>query len=67
MAAKDRPETARWLTPEEKDLAIARLKAERTASTEVLDGFSIKKILKGILNPVTLTTAVDFCLGNITA
>ena len=33
----DRPETARWLTPEEKELAIARVKSERVATTEVLD------------------------------
>jgi MFS family permease len=63
----DRPETAMWLTPEEKDLAIARLKSERTATTEVLDSFTKKKILKGILNPGTLLTAVIFGLGNITA
>ncbi|OAL17807.1 hypothetical protein AYO22_11335 [Fonsecaea multimorphosa] len=63
----DRPETARWLTPDERDLAIARVKSERTASTEVLDGFNKNKVLKGILNPVTLTTAVIFGLGNITA
>ncbi|KIW33136.1 uncharacterized protein PV07_00007 [Cladophialophora immunda] len=63
----DRPETARWLTPEERDLAIARVKSERTASTEVLDGFNKNKLLKGIFNPVTLTTAVIFGLGNITA
>lgn len=63
----DRPETARWLRPEEKDLAIALLNSERTATTEVLDSFSKKKILKGILNPVTLMTAVIFGFGNITA
>jgi hypothetical protein len=33
----DRPATARWLTQEEKDLAIARVKAERVGTTEVLD------------------------------
>ncbi|KIW64813.1 hypothetical protein PV04_09721 [Phialophora macrospora] len=63
----DRPETAKWLTSDEKDLAVARLKSERTATTEVLDGFTTKKILKGILHPVTLMTAVVFGLGNITA
>jgi sugar phosphate permease len=29
----DRPETARWLTQEEKDLAVARLKSERIVVT----------------------------------
>jgi MFS family permease len=32
----DRPETARWLTREEKDLAIARVKSERVGQNEVL-------------------------------
>lgn len=32
----DRPATAKWLTQEEKDLAIARVKSERVATTEVL-------------------------------
>lgn len=63
----DRPETAKWLTLEEKDLAIARLKAERAATTEVVDSFNQKKILKGIFNPVTIMTAIVFGLGNITA
>lgn len=63
----DRPETARWLSPEEKNIAIARLKSERTGTTEVLDSFSRKKILRGMLNPVTLTTALLFSLGNITS
>ncbi|KIW86568.1 hypothetical protein Z517_01966 [Fonsecaea pedrosoi CBS 271.37] len=63
----DRPETARWLTVEEKDLAIARVKSERPSSTSVLDGFNKDKLLRGILSPVTLTTAIIFGLGNITA
>ncbi|KAF5722316.1 tartrate transporter [Fusarium mundagurra] len=32
----DRPSTARWLSEEEKDLAIARIKSERVGATEVL-------------------------------
>lgn len=35
LTLTDRPETARWLSQEEKDLAIARLKSERVATTEV--------------------------------
>ncbi|KAF2194282.1 putative MFS transporter [Zopfia rhizophila CBS 207.26] len=62
----DRPETARWLSQEEKDLAIARVKSERVATTEVLDKIDMKKSLKGILSPVTLVTAFIFLLNNIT-
>jgi MFS family permease len=36
LTLTDRPETARWLSQTEKDLAIARLKSERVATTEVL-------------------------------
>lgn len=62
----DRPETARWLTPEEKDLAIARVKSERVGQTEVLDKLNTAKTLRGILNPVTLSTSFIFLLDNIT-
>lgn len=62
----DRPATARWLTQEEKDLAIARVKSERVGQTEVLDKFDTKKIMRGILNPATLTTALIFLLDNVT-
>lgn len=62
----DRPATARWLTQEEKDLAIARVKSERVAQTEVLDKFDSAKILRGIFSPVTLATAFIFLLNNIT-
>lgn len=62
----DRPSTAIWLTQEEKDLAIARVKSERVATTEVLDKIDKKKIYKGIFSPVTLATAFIFLLNNIT-
>jgi MFS family permease len=62
----DRPETARWLTQEEKDLAIARVKSERVGQSEVLDKLDKKKLLHGIFNPVILTTAFIFLLDNIT-
>ncbi|KAF5862899.1 hypothetical protein ETB97_011040 [Aspergillus alliaceus] len=66
LTLTDRPETARWLTPEEKDLAIARLKAERVSTTEVLDKMDRTKMLRGIFNPVTLLTSFIFLLNNIT-
>jgi MFS family permease len=62
----DRPSTARWLSQEEKDLAIARVKSERIGTSEVLDGIDKPKLLRGILSPVTLATAFIFLLNNIT-
>ncbi|CAD0099389.1 unnamed protein product [Aureobasidium mustum] len=62
----DRPATARWLSQEEKDLAISRVKSERVGATEVLDKFDRKKIFKGIFSPVTVGTATIFLLNNVT-
>ena len=62
----DQPSTACWLTPDERDLAIARIKAERVSTTEVLDKIDTAKVLKGIFSPVTLSTAFIFLLNNIT-
>ncbi|CRK04390.1 hypothetical protein BN1708_009662 [Verticillium longisporum] len=62
----DRPETARWLTQEEKDLCIARLKAERVGATEVLDNLDRKRLWRGMTSPVTLHIAVIFLFNNIT-
>lgn len=59
----DRPETARWLSQEERDLAIARVKSERVGTTEVLDKIDRTKTLKGIFSPVTLVTSFIFLLG----
>ncbi|KAF1815047.1 putative MFS transporter [Eremomyces bilateralis CBS 781.70] len=62
----DRPETARWLSQEEKDLAIARVKSERVGTTEVLEKLDTKKLIKGIFSPVTIGTSFIFLLNNIT-
>lgn len=62
----DRPESAKWLTQEEKDLVIARVKSERIATTVVLDKIDKPKIWRGILNPVTLGIGFLFLLNNIT-
>ncbi|KAE9986321.1 hypothetical protein EG328_006053 [Venturia inaequalis] len=62
----DRPATAKWLTQEEKDLAIARIKSERVGVTEVLDKLDTPKIIKGIFSPVTMATAFIFLLDNVT-
>lgn len=66
LTLTDRPATARWLSQEEKDLAIARVKSERVAATEVLDKLDRKKIFLGIFSPVTLSTAFIFLLDNVT-
>ncbi|KAK3381731.1 major facilitator superfamily domain-containing protein [Podospora didyma] len=62
----DRPATARWLTPEEREMAIARVKAERVATTEVLDKMDKKKLLMGVKNPIVSVTSFIFLLNNIT-
>ncbi|KAE8395008.1 major facilitator superfamily domain-containing protein [Aspergillus alliaceus] len=68
LTLTDRPEIARWLTQEEKDLAIARIRAEseHTGVTEVLDQLDTKKITLGIFNPVTLATSWLMLLVNVT-
>lgn len=66
FALPDRPETALWLSPKEKELARSRLKSERIAVTELVDQFSWKKMRLGIFNPVVLPTAVLFLLDSIT-
>lgn len=63
----DRPETARWLSAEEKALAASRIKAERIGTTEVIDKTNRIKTYRGIFSPVTLATAWIFLLNNITA
>ncbi|KAH8889423.1 MFS general substrate transporter [Thozetella sp. PMI_491] len=62
----DRPETARWLSQEEKDLAIARIKSERISVASVLDKPDAKKLWSGVANPVVLMTALTFLLETIT-
>ncbi|KAH7072637.1 putative MFS transporter [Paraphoma chrysanthemicola] len=62
----DRPETARWLTNDEKQLALNRLKSERVGATEVLDRMDKKKLVRGIWNPVVLATSWVFLLACIT-
>jgi MFS family permease len=62
----DRPETARWLTAEEKILAVERVKIERVGTTEMLDKIDTTKIMKGIFNPIVLGTSFLFLLNNVT-
>lgn len=62
----DSPSSARWLSEDEKQLAINRLKSERVGVAEVVDKFDKAKLLRGIFNPVTLTTSWMFLFVNIT-
>ncbi|KAI1457058.1 putative MFS transporter [Annulohypoxylon moriforme] len=62
----DRPETARWLSEEEKTLAVARVKSEMLGQTKVLDKTDRNKVLLGIWNPVVIATAFIFLFNNIT-
>ena len=66
LTMTDRPETARWLTKEERDIAIARVKSERVGQTEVVDKLGGRKAWLGFWNPVVLSTAWIFLLNNIT-
>ncbi|KAK4698379.1 hypothetical protein P7C70_g7898, partial [Phenoliferia sp. Uapishka_3] len=60
------PETASWLTPEEKALATARIKGENLGSTVVVDKMSGKAVMDGAFSPTTLMIALIFLLDNIT-
>ncbi|KAK6085429.1 major facilitator superfamily transporter [Seiridium cupressi] len=62
----DRPETARWLSTDEKNLAVARVKSEWVAATHPLDKPDSKKLRKGLLNPTTLITGLVFLLDSVT-
>jgi sugar phosphate permease len=63
----DSPMSARWLSPEEKELSIERVKSERVGQNEVLDKITRTKLKRGVMNPITLSTAFIFHLNNITA
>jgi Na+/melibiose symporter-like transporter len=62
----DRPASAKWLTVEERDLAIARVKSERVGQTEVLDKLDARKLTRGLTSPVTIGVSLIFLLNNIT-
>lgn len=66
LTLTDRPASARWLTQEQKDMAVARIKAERVGTTDDLDKMNKKKLVRGIINPMTLSTSFQFLLVNIT-
>lgn len=66
LTLTDPPATARWFTEEEKELAVARVKAERVGTTRVSDGMDEKKPWQGTTNPVSASTSMVFMLNNVT-
>jgi MFS family permease len=61
----DNPKTARWLSEEEKQLAVDRIKIERLGQDEVVDKMNVSRLKSGFLNPITLSTAVVFLFSNV--
>lgn len=66
LTLTDRPESARWLSAEEKKLSEDRVKSERVGQTKVLDKMDKKKLYLGIFNPVTISTSFIFLFCNVT-
>lgn len=66
IALVDRPQSARFLTEEQKQLCLDRVKAERIGATEVVDKFNKKRFLMGMLTPVGIATNFTFFFNNIT-
>ncbi|BGP40877.1 hypothetical protein JCM10449v2_004842 [Rhodotorula kratochvilovae] len=61
----DRPEVCKWLSADERALAEARIKAENTGATVVIDSMQRKTVYQGIFNPTTLVSAMIFLFNNI--
>ncbi|KAG7527481.1 hypothetical protein FFLO_06896 [Filobasidium floriforme] len=59
------PQTARWLSAEEKVLADNRIKREQIGSTVVVEKLNKRGILQGLKNPVVIAIAFTFLLNNI--
>ncbi|KAE8150657.1 major facilitator superfamily domain-containing protein [Aspergillus avenaceus] len=68
LTLTDRPDTARWLTQAEKELATTRIRSEsaHVGVAVVLDRLDMKKTIRGVLNPVTLVMAWIMLLVNVT-
>ncbi|KPV77692.1 uncharacterized protein RHOBADRAFT_41688 [Rhodotorula graminis WP1] len=61
----DRPEVCKWLTPEERLLAEARIKSENVGQTEVVDSLQTKTLYAGVFNATTLISSTIFFFDNI--
>ena len=59
------PQTAMWLSEEERELALRRLRSERVNADELVDKFNWTKLRRGIVNPVVLPAAWIFLLNSI--
>ncbi|KAK2036654.1 MFS general substrate transporter [Colletotrichum somersetense] len=59
------PETARFLTFQEREIATDRLKEERLGTTIILDKISRNKMIKGAISPVSAATSVCFMLCSL--
>ncbi|KAK3356596.1 major facilitator superfamily domain-containing protein [Lasiosphaeria hispida] len=66
LTLTDRPETARWLTAEEKTLAVTRVRSERVTAQVLLDTMTVRKFVRGVANPVTLSVGIVFLFDAIT-
>ncbi|GAA5837014.1 hypothetical protein JCM11251_004474 [Rhodosporidiobolus azoricus] len=61
----DSPSKARFLTPEQRILAVARIKSENVGSTELLDSVHQSVVRQAMFNPTTLTMVLYFLLANL--
>ncbi|GAA5894425.1 hypothetical protein JCM6882_004816 [Rhodosporidiobolus microsporus] len=61
----DNPAQARFLTPEQRILAVARIKSENVGSTALLDEVYSSVVKSAMFNPTTLAMGLFFCLANI--
>ncbi|KAM0786604.1 hypothetical protein ACM66B_002058 [Microbotryomycetes sp. NB124-2] len=59
------PKTCRWLSPEERALATARLKAENVGAIEHVDEIDKKTTKDALFNTTTLLNSVSFLFGNM--
>ncbi|KAM0789341.1 hypothetical protein ACM66B_000173 [Microbotryomycetes sp. NB124-2] len=62
----DSPEAAKWLSEDEKKLAVARIKSENVGSLEAIEAMHGKVVKKAIFNPTTQIVGLIFLLDNIT-
>lgn len=62
----DQPNTARWLSPEERQLLTDRILSERGVTTQLLDRIDRMKVRRGLTNPVALGTGVLFFMNAFT-
>ncbi|GAA6005626.1 uncharacterized protein JCM10292_006718 [Rhodotorula paludigena] len=62
----DRPEVCKWLSPEERALAEARIKAENVGQSTAIDSMHWQTVKDGVWNPTTMVCALIFLFNNTT-